>query len=195
MSDADFADLPNKVVPRTVRLQDPALESREALQWIFIGYCEKFLSKNAGLKPVFQQFAGKFDDPECRTHFTAGQWILHSLAALEGQVTNGGLAQFFWNCPDLVFEVSEPMETLGEHDLAQAYNRAVKSLAVNQNDWFKLRQQSTGNPDAFWRTFQESYDVLDLHWFDEAYFRNFGPALVARLVNYVRHNKAEFIGS
>ncbi len=32
IDDVKFADLPNKVVPRTVRLKDPTFESRQASQ-------------------------------------------------------------------------------------------------------------------------------------------------------------------
>ena len=102
IDDAKFADIPNKVVPRTVRFKDPTFESRQAREWIFSGYCEKLLHKNEKLRDLLQQFVGRMDDPECWNRLTQGQRILYSLAALDGQVKNGGITQFFWNCPDLL---------------------------------------------------------------------------------------------
>src|SRR5262245_55746074 len=96
IDDAKFADILNKVVPRTVRLKDPTFESHQAREWIFGGYCEKLLGKNEKLQELLQQFAGRLDNPECWNHLTQGQRILYSLATLDGQVKNGGITQFFW---------------------------------------------------------------------------------------------------
>src|SRR5947209_6366220 len=75
MSVAAFDDLPNKVVPRTVRIKDPALESPQATKWILSGYCEKLLYKNEKLQGLFRRFAGRLDAPECRNCLTPGQRI------------------------------------------------------------------------------------------------------------------------
>src|SRR5262245_40592405 len=112
IDDAKFADIPNKVVPRTVRLKDPTFESREAHEWIFGGYCEKLRYKNDGLQQLLQQFVGRLDDPKCWNQLTQGQRSLFSLAALDGQVKNGGVTQFFWNCPDLIFPASDSLSML-----------------------------------------------------------------------------------
>jgi hypothetical protein len=39
----------------------------------------------------------------------------------------------------------------------------------------------------------EPYDLLDLNWFDDAYYEQYGPTLIGLLIAYVRENKAEFI--
>jgi hypothetical protein len=195
LSDAAFADIPNKAVPRTVRLKDPALESPEATEWILSGYCEKLLYKNEELLQLLNRFAGKFDDPDCRNCLTRGQRILYALAVLDGQVHNGGITQFFWNYPDLVAEVSEALQSLGATELAEAYDKALAGLIGKQDDWGELRRRSSNDPSNFWEPFEQSYDLLDLAWFDDAYFRMYGPSLVQRLVNYVQANKQEFIGA
>lgn len=41
--------------------------------------------------------------------------------------------------------------------------------------------------------FQESYGLLDLSWFDNAYFEKYGPSLLKLIVEYVRSHKEEFI--
>jgi hypothetical protein len=193
MNDTTFADIPNKVVPRTVRLKDPALESPEAIEWIFSGYCEKLLYKNENLRKMFQRFVGRLDEPECWGYLTQGQRILYSLGALDGQVKNGGIIQFFWNCPDLIFPASEALTALGCSELAVAYEKALASLIDKKDNWLGLRNQSDGDPANFLRSFQVTYDLLDLSWFDDAYFKRYGPTLLTRLVEYVRENKAEFV--
>jgi hypothetical protein len=193
IEDAKFADIPNKVVPRTVRLKDPTFESREATEWIFSGYCEKLLYKNEKLCELLQQFLGRLDDPECWNGLTQGQRILYSLAALDSQVKNGGITQFFWNCPDLIFPASDALTALNYPELSVAYEKALEGLIGNKDKWFELRNQSSSDPANFWAPFQATYDLLDLSWFDDTYFEQYGPALIDLLVKYVRDNKAEFI--
>jgi hypothetical protein len=195
LSDAAFADIPNKVVPRTVRMKDPGLEGPEATEWIFSGYCERLLYKNEKLQESLHQFAGKLNDPECSSSLTQGQRILYSLAALDGQVKNGGITQFFWNCPDLILAVSGALNSLGETDLSAAYEKAIECLIGNNPEWIELRMRSSNDPSNFWEPFRASYDLLDLAWFDNAYFDTHGPFLVTKLVNYVRSHKEEFIDS
>ena len=193
LTDAAFADIPNKAVPRTVRLADPTLTGPRAIGWILVGYCDKLLNKNDALREVLGRFAGRFDDPECLRCLTAGQRILLSLSTLDGQVRNGGVAQFFWNRPDFILEASESLGSLGEVGLASAYDRAVKALVGKRQDWVDLRKRAGPDLDGFWGPFRATYDLLDLGWFDDAYFDRHGAALVSRLVSYVQSHKAEVI--
>lgn len=195
MSLAAFDELPDKVVPRAIRIKDPALQSPEAMDFILSGYCRRLLDKNERLQDLFRRFVGKLDDAECKSCLTQGQRILLSLCALDGEVTNGGIAQFFWNCPDQILEVGEALESLGEMALAKSYDKALQGLIGNKDDWIDLRNRSSADPDHFWEPFQESYDLLDLGWFDDEYFKTHGPSLVKRLVDYVRSHKEEFIES
>jgi hypothetical protein len=195
LSEAEFAGIPAKFVPRTIRLRDPSLQSHESARYILSGYLRKLLENNEGLQQVFRQFVGRLDAPECRAQLTHGQRVLYTLAALDGQVQNGGLAQFFWNCPDLVFEAQDALNVLAEEELTGAYDQALEQLIGNQHKWLELRRQAGGDPEDFWRHFEASYDVLNLSWFDDAYFDTYGPSLVARLLNYVDVNRSEFIES
>jgi hypothetical protein len=193
IDDAKFADLPNKVVPRTVRLKDPTFESCEAREWIFSGYCEKLLYKNEKLVELLQRFAGGKDNLECWNRLTQGQRILYSLAALDGQVKNGGITQFFWNCPDLIFPASDALAALNYSELSVAYEKALESLIGKKDAWLDLRKQSSADSANFWEPFRATYDLLDLNWFDDAYFDQYGPTLIDVLVKYVREKKTEFI--
>ena len=75
LDEANFANIPSKVVPRTIRLKDPSFETLEARECIFIGYCEKLLYKNDRLMGTRSQPAP---------------------CALEPVVVNYGS----WTCPD-----------------------------------------------------------------------------------------------
>ena len=193
MTDDTFGDIPNKVVPRTVRLVDLTLEGPEATAFILGGYCRKLISDNGKLQELLRRFIGRFDDPGCWGCLTHGQQTLYSLGALDGQLKNGGITQFFWNCPDLIFPASEALATLGVPELAAAYEKALESLIGGKDTWLDLRSQSRDDPGHFWEPFQASYDLLDLTWFDAAYFEKYGPSLVTILVQYVKTNRAEFI--
>jgi hypothetical protein len=135
IDETKFADIPNKVVPRTVRLKDPTFESRQATGWIFRCHCEMLLYKNEKLGEMLQQFLGRLDDPECWNRLTQGQRILYSLAALDGQVNNGGITQFFWNCPDLVFPASDALAALRYSALSVAFDKALGSLIGKKDKW------------------------------------------------------------
>lgn len=193
MDDAKFADIPNKAIPRTVRLNDPTLASPKATNWMLIGYSEKLIRKNEKLQHFLEQYAGRRDDPDCWNQLTPGQRILYALTALDGQVRNGGVTQFFWNCSDLIFPAGDALAALGYVELSAAYEQALERLLGQKDRWMDLRDQSRANPDDFWGSFQKTYDLLELDWFDNAYFKQFGPALVTMLVKYVSEHKAEFI--
>jgi hypothetical protein len=193
MSDETFDAIPNKAVPRTVKLADPSLTGPKALLWIFAGYCERLLGKNEPWREWFQECGGSVDSPEHRNVLTEGQRILYLLSSLDGQVENGGVCQFFWNCPRLVFGVPDALESIGEHSLRQQYNKALEALIGGTDDWIELRKRASDDPANFWTPFQESCDLLDLGWFDDAYFQTYRQGLISRLVDHVRTHRHEFI--
>ena len=59
LDEANFANIPSKVVPRTIRLKDPSFETLEARECIFIGYCEKLLYKNDRLMAMLKPFVNE----------------------------------------------------------------------------------------------------------------------------------------
>lgn len=194
MSAQEFDDIPQKVVPRTVRMKDPGLESSKAIEWIFDGYCRKLLYKNQRFEELLHKLAQGLDESEYWVSATRGQRILHALGALDGQVKNGGITQFFWNCPELIFEASDALKALGDSELLELYDKAVHRLMAKHENWIDLRREWVNNAsDPKWETFAESYELLDLGWFDDAYFAHCGPSLLKRLVDYVRSHKEEFI--
>ena len=107
--------------------------------------------------------------------FTSGcRWFL-VLYVFDSQVCNGGITQFFWNYPQLVSSVEEALTKLGEAELHALFTRAVETVLGKRADWTKLREEAYRNPTApDWEPFRQSYDLLDLNWFDKAYYDRSG---------------------
>jgi hypothetical protein len=106
---------------------------------------------------------------------TRGQRLFIALGSFDSQVCNGGITQFFWNRPASIGEVEEGLRELGEVELLALYTRAVEAVLGKRADWTKLREAAYRNPTApDWEPFRQSYDLLDLNWFDDAYFDKHG---------------------
>jgi hypothetical protein len=140
--------------------------------------------------------------PKWFKELTSGQRMLIQLVGFDGQVRNGGITQFFWNRTESVFEVAEWLERLEVTELQSNYGRALEALAGKKSRWRDLRAEFA------WETFCQTYKLLDLGWFDDAYYddrgfdeqnewvvhaRGLGRAMLTRLVEYVRTHPTEFI--
>ncbi len=167
------------------------------------GYYEALIDRNGRIGHEF------FEDVNQLKKLTAGQRMLIQLGTFDSQVKNGGLTQFFWNCPDSLFDVGDWIEQLDLPALQAIYDRALEVLVGKKDRWLALRGEwAKGRDNPSWETFQRSYELLDLGWFDEAYFdkrgynekqewvrlsRGLHYDLLTKLAAYVRANRAEFI--
>ena len=149
------------------------------------------------------------DSAERLKELTAGQRMLIVLGTFDSQVSNGGVTQFLWNCPSLIFDVADSIAYLGLADLQANYDRALEMLVGKKDQWLALRKMHEDVPGSrMLESFQQSYELLDLRWFDNAYFdkygyaeaqewvrqaRGLGHALLSRLAEYIRAHRAEFI--
>jgi hypothetical protein len=154
--------------------------------------------------------AEDFGDAAFLAKVTPGMRLFLVLGVFDGQVCNGGITQFFWNCRATIFAVQNALNELGEMELLAYYDRALDALAGNRTRWQELRAEyarSAPSADA-WQAFRRSYDLLDLSWFDKAYFPERGFNAVGewvvlreglsgpfslRLVEYVRARPGDFI--
>ena len=167
------------------------------------GYNEALIDRN---KRLGHQF---FEDAEQLKKLTTGQRMLIQLGVFDSQVKNGGITQFFWNCPESIFDVGDWIERLGVPELRDNYERAVETLFGKKNRWLALREEWIKSGDSpSWESFRQSYELLDLAWFDDAYFDKYGynekqewvrqvrglhHVLLTRLAEYVRTHPGEFI--
>jgi hypothetical protein len=172
-------------------------------------YYDRLIARNETFRGIDREFPGGFTDNKLVQQLTPGQRLLIFAGGFDGEVKNGGITQFFWNCPDWVFEVRDAFEFLGPQELLQLYERAVQTLIGNKDRWLALREQCYSRPEGpDWEPFRKTYDLLDLDWFEHAYFdkrgynnrgewdvqeRGLNHALLTRLADYVRSHRSEFI--
>lgn len=166
-------------------------------------YYEVLIDRNERLGHRF------FEAAEHLKKLTMGQRLLIQLGTFDSQVKNGGITQFFWNCPESIFDVADWIEYVGVPELQTHYDRALEALVGKKDKWLALREEwARGRDNPNWETFQQSYELLDLGWFEDAYFDKYGynerqewvrqtrglhHMLLTRLANYVRTHSAEFI--
>lgn len=150
-----------------------------------------------------------FEERERLQELTRGQRLLIQLGTFDSQVKNGGITQFFWNCPTYIFDVADWIEHLGVPGLQANYDRALETLVGKKDRWLALREEwAKGGDNPNWETFQQTYELLDLGWFDDAYFDKHGynekqewvrqsrglhHVLLTKLAEYVRTHPSEFI--
>jgi hypothetical protein len=167
------------------------------------GYYEALIDRNERLHHRF------FEDAKHLKELTTGQRLLIQLGTFDSQVKNGGITQFFWNCPDSIFDVADWLEYLGPPELQANYERALEALVGKKERWLALREEwAKGGEGPDWELFRQSYELLDLGWFEDAYFDRHGynergewvrqakglhHVLLTRLAEYIRQHRAEFI--
>jgi hypothetical protein len=158
---------------------------------------------------IREEFPQGYEDISLIRQLTPGQQLLILLGVFDGQVCNGGITQFFWNYPEYLFDVRDAIERLGDANLLKHYERVLEGLVGKKRDWNELRQECDSAKDGpSWESFRKSYDLLDLGWFDNAYFdergyndkkewvklkRGLQHPFLKRLAEYVRSHRSEFI--
>ncbi len=193
MSLDDFRGLPQRVVPRTVRMRDSSLTSQDAIGWIFIGYCEKLIDKNEPLANLLHKHRGSFDDDAFFNETTKGQRLLLHLAALDGQTRNGGITQFIWNCPEMVLTALDALTPLDYPELLTSYQHVVDRLGLDIDTWTQLRNSDQSRTDDMWDNFDAAAQLITGDDFDDPYFDHIGAATRSKALQYVNANTHEFI--
>lgn len=172
-------------------------------------YYFELIEKNPKFGNIHEEFPRGYGDIALIRPLTPGQQLLILLGVFDGQVSNGGITQFFWNYPEYVFDVRDAIERLGDMAILRNYERALEALSGNKDRWFQLREECYGTKGSpSWESFRQSYDLLDLGWFDDAYFDEWGYndkkewvkqkrglqyPFLQQLAEYVRSHPSEFI--
>jgi hypothetical protein len=132
----------------------------------FYEYYIKFYAENERIT--------RLSSHELREKLPKGLQLLVFVTIFDGQVCNGGISQFFWNCPDLIADVCDVFVDLDQNELRREYETACETLLGKKENWIKLREEAyrdETNPD--WSSFAKTYDLLDLSWFDEKYWETY----------------------
>lgn len=172
-------------------------------------YYDALISDNVRFLEIDDNFPGGYEDPNFIPHATRGQQLLILLGCFDGQVKNGGITQFFWNFPEFIFEVLDALQEIADPILIEMYQKAVETLLGKRDQWVTLQMQwEQQGENPVWKTFQESYELLDLGWFDDDYFdewgdkkdgewtiekRGLGYDLQRNLIAYIQKNPQQFI--
>lgn len=195
MSDDDFAKLTTQHAPPKKFYEDQAREEALVEGWLFYGYWDSLIRTNPKLQDVLYFSSGFIEQSASWNLMTPGQRCLHVLNAFDGDVNNGGITQFFWNCLPLVFAIDEALAVIEYPELAATYQQCLEGLLGKQDQWAELRKQFQADPDSGWEQFRASYDLLDLDWFNKLYYEQYGPKMISAVLDYVKTNKSEFITS
>lgn len=193
MSLDDFRGLPQKVVPRTVRMSDSSLTSQDAIDWIFIGYCEKLIDRNEPLANLLRKHRGKFEDNAFVNETTKGQRLFLHLAALDGQTRNGGITQFIWNCPEMVLTALDALVPLDYPELLASYQSVVDRLELDIDKWTQLRNSDQSRLGDIWDNRDAAAPLISGDDFDAPYFDHVGASARHKALQYVNANTHEFI--
>ena len=189
----DFQSLPERVVPRTVRMQDSSLTGQKALDWIFIGYYEKLIRKNASLSELLEKHCDNLDNDAFVNATTKGQRLLLHLAALDGQTCNGGITQFIWNWPEMVLTALDALATLDYPELLTSYQIVIDRLELDIEEWTKLRISDKNGTDDMWDNFNAATQLINGSDFDDTYFDHVGATARRKAIEYVNSNLHDFI--
>jgi hypothetical protein len=172
-------------------------------------YYFELIDKNPKFSNVWEAYPRGYEGITFIRQLTPGKQMLILLGVFDGQVCNGGITQFFWNYPEYLFDVRDAIERLGDAAVLENYERALEGLVGHKDRWFQLREEcygADGGPN--WESFRQSYDLLELGWFDDAYFDERGyndrmewieqkcglkHPFLCRVAEYVRSHPSEFI--
>ncbi len=125
------------------------------------------------------------------------QKVLITLRCFNNEVLNGGVMQFFWNCPKWAAYVEEAMRWVKLPELADAYCKAVDKLIGKQDAYIQLRKKDS------LEAYLDAADEIDLEWFENLYFGEFDhnakrwsgllDKLYVNAVAFVFSNLKEFV--
>ena len=107
------------------------------------GCYDKLIAMNDKFRDIGQEYPGGFSDMDLMPQLTHGQRLLIFLGGFDGEVKNGGITQFFWNCPNWLFDVRDGLEYLGLSKLLRHYEEALESLVGKKDRWLELRKKAT----------------------------------------------------
>jgi hypothetical protein len=174
-------------------MRDSSLKSQDAVDWIFIGYCEKLIRKNESLAELLEKHFDHLDSDAFVNGTTKGQRLLLHLAALDGQTCNGGITQFIWNCPEMVLTALDALAPLDYPELLTLYQLVIDRLELDVEEWTQLRISDKTASEDMWENFNAATQLIDGSDFDDPYFDHVGATARRKAIEYVNSNLHDFI--
>jgi len=117
---------------------------------------------------------------------TPPQRVLSTLKCFNTQVLNGGIFQFFCNCPRWAIHVEPALRAIDFPELADAFVKAIAQL-IDETD----SVASQKNLDALdWN--RDATEGHNLEWFNDLYFANWLEIFYTKSVAYIYSNLSGF---
>jgi hypothetical protein len=116
----------------------------------------------------------------------ASQAVLATIAMLDLQVSNGGLLQFFWNCPGWVDHVPESFRAMGLPTLGDAFERSTAELVARIGTYSEFRKRNS------LQAYSECAGEFNFEEFDSAFYRH-KDQVYAKSIAFVAEHLADFV--
>jgi Domain of unknown function (DUF4375) len=114
------------------------------------------------------------------------QLTLETVALLDLEVPNGGLMQFFWNCPAWADRVPVSLRSIGLPALAEAFERSTAELISRVGTFSQFRKRNT------LQAYSECAGEFSFDEFDSAYLEH-GEQVYAKTIEFVSRHLGDFV--
>ena len=136
------------------------------------------------LKPLSKFIKNKEQETERSKSFSYGQKALYYWWYLDGQVTNGGFVQFYYNgYGPYVPTIIKGLEHIGDHEMASLIKKADKIYQKNKKLVTKAQESDLFGGDLYER-------LEKLSFYDEKYYE-LNEKTMSLIENYIRKNPNE----
>ena len=106
----------------------------------FYKLAEVLLWRNEAAAGLIEQI-DKANSPIER--LTNEQRVLETIAKIDLNVANGGVGQFFWNCPIWVEHVARSLRSIGMTSLADGFERTFGDILARIGDFVEFRKRNS----------------------------------------------------
>ena len=146
----------------------------------FYGLAEVLLWRNHAFMELTDPSMGPYEGP------FESQVAFATIAGLDLQVSNGGLLQYFWNCPGWVDYASDALRAIDLPALADCFDNSLAEMVSRIPEYRKFQER--GSLQAFSDCARE----FSFNEFDSAYYKH-KDQVYANTVAFVARNLSEFI--
>lgn len=155
-----------------------ALTEYEDKEYLAFNYEERLVA------PLFDEIDGPDSYESVFAGLTQGQKMLWSLSELNGQIANGGIAQYFWNqTGKYAKEAERGLEIIGDTTVLPSF-RSIMSRGADLQPTLIMRNTPNG--------FADYAERLDGYAFDRMFLTN-AQATQQRIIDYIKAHPEEFI--
>jgi hypothetical protein len=138
-----------------------------------------------------------------RREITLGQWRLYVGACLQGQILNGGVEQFVFNCPGLVRDAKLLTGAVGPVELGKQYEEATRGTLEVLDGFASANPWAEGEAlDPLWSAYEkiqlsedDSYYLDAMFMWEEVPVPKHGEQFAASLVKMCLEHPEDFVSS